>query len=235
MTDTIKQKPDSFGIGATVGGDYLPRTHVEAMTVGAAHPVPLIVGSNASEASLFARFMDYLPTNETVIERFLDGCDPDVGRRLRGAYPGYPGRAACLAFGSDFTFGKVAWEIAAAHGGHAPTYLYRYDYAPRTMAWSGFGATHASELLAVFDVYSTRLGSMLTVAGDRRSARTVSRDVQRRWRSFSRTGIPGDDWPRYSASDRATMIFDRRSRVEFDPTPARRAGVGRRRRPRGEP
>jgi para-nitrobenzyl esterase len=63
----------------------------------------------------------------------------------------------------------------------------------------------------------------LTVAGDRRSARSVSRDVQRRWRSFSRTGVPGDDWPRYTTDEGATMIFDRRSRVESDPTAARRA------------
>jgi para-nitrobenzyl esterase len=141
---------------------------------------------------------------------------------MRASYPGYPHRDACLSFGTDFTFGQHAWQFAEAHGTHAPTYLYRYDYAPRTMNWSGFGATHASELLAVFDVYATRTGSMLTVAGDWRSARDVSRDVQRRWRSFTRAGVPGEDWPRYSCSDRATMIFDRRSRVERDPTPLRR-------------
>jgi para-nitrobenzyl esterase len=227
MTATIEQTPDSFGVGATVGGDYLPHTHVEAMARGEAHRVPLIVGSNATEATLFARLVNYLPTNQPVIETLLASREPDVARALREAYPGYPDRPACLAFGSDFTFGRVAWQIAEAHSFHSPTYLYRYDYAPRTMAWSGFGATHASELLAVFDVYSTRIGSMLTVAGDRGSARTVSRDVQRRWRSFSRTGIPGDDWPRYSVSDRATMIFDRRSRVELDPTPARRQAWAR--------
>jgi para-nitrobenzyl esterase len=140
------------------------------MARGEAHRVPLIVGSNAAEASLFVRFMDYLPTNEPVIENFLAAAEPGVGQRLRAAYPGYPNPAACLAFGSDFTF----------------------------------GATHASELLAVFDVYDTRLGALLTVAGDRRSARRVSRDVQRRWRSFSRSGVPGDDWPRYTTAQRAT-------------------------------
>jgi para-nitrobenzyl esterase len=236
MLETIEKAPDSFGIGATSGADYLPVEPTEAMTTGRAHRVPLIIGSNAKEASLFARFMDHLPTNERVIERLLAGMEPAAAQRMRAAYPGYPHREACLAFGSDFTFGQHAWQFAEAHATHAPTFMYRYDYAPRTMAWSGFGATHASELLAVFDVYSTRLGSMLTVAGDRRSARDVSRDVQRRWRSFSRTGVPGEDWPPYSPSDRATMIFDRRSRVEYDPTPARRqawADVGRARRSEG--
>jgi para-nitrobenzyl esterase len=222
MLETIERTPDSFGIGATSGVDYLPHDPVESMASGRAHRLPLIVGSNAKEASLFARFMDHLPTNQRVIERLLDSSEPALAERMRAAYPGYPRREACLSFGSDFTFGRHAWAFAEAHGTHAPTYLYRYDYAPRTLSWSGFGATHASELLAVFDVYSTRLGSALTVAGDRGSARTVSRDVQRRWRSFSRTGTPGEDWPQYGAADRATMVFDRRSRVERDPTAARR-------------
>jgi para-nitrobenzyl esterase len=222
MTDTIAATPDSFAIGATYGGDYLPYPHVDAMARGDAHPVPLIIGSNATEATLFARFMDHLPTNETVIERYLADAEPAVAQRLRAAYPGYPGKAACLSFGSDFTFGARAWELADAHSVHAPTYHYRYDYAPRALQWAGFGATHATELLAVFDVYGTRLGGLLTMAGDRESARRVSRDVQRRWRSFGKTGVPGHDWPRYTAADRATMIFDRHSRVESDPVCARR-------------
>jgi para-nitrobenzyl esterase len=222
MLETIQATPDSFGIGATSGTDNLPVDPIEAMSTGRSHPVPMIVGSNAKEASLFARFMDHLPTNERVIERWLSGLEPAAAQRMRAAYPGYPHRDACLSFGSDFTFGQHAWQIAEAHSSRAPTYLYRYDYAPRTMAWSGFGATHASELLAVFDVYATRMGSLLTVAGDRRSARDVSRDVQRRWRSFSLAGVPGEDWPRYSVPDRAMMIFDRRSRVERDPTALRR-------------
>jgi para-nitrobenzyl esterase len=193
------------------------------MARGQAHRVPLIIGSNATEASLFAKFMDYLPTNEPVIEKFLAGAEPEVAQGVREAYPGYPSKAACLAFGSDFTFGARAWELAEAHCLHAPTYHYRYDYAPRPLQWTGFGATHGSELLAVFDVYDTRMGGLLTVAGDRGSARSVSRDVQRRWRSFGKTGVPGDDWPRYTTGERATMIFDRRSRVESDPTAARRA------------
>ena len=61
-----------------------------------------------------------------------------------------------------------------------------------------------------------------TAAADRRSALRVSNDVQRRWRSFSRTGVPGDDWPPYTRDDRAVMVFDRRAAVEFDPHADRR-------------
>jgi para-nitrobenzyl esterase len=222
MAETIRETPDTFGIGATSGAAYLPLDPIDAMRRAKAHPVPLIIGNNAMEASLFARFMDYLPTNQPVIDRLLADVEPAAAQRMRCAYPGYPNREACLTFGSDFTFGSVAWQIAEAHGSHVPTYLYRYDYTPRTLAWVGLGATHATELLAVFDIYATKVGSIFTVAGDRRSARRVSRDLQRRWRAFSQRGTPGEDWPRYTDTDRATMIFDRHSRVERDPTPLRR-------------
>jgi para-nitrobenzyl esterase len=129
---------------------------------------------------------------------------------------------ACIQFGGDFAFGSAAWQIAEAHSLHAPTYLYRYDYAPRTLRWSGLGATHATELLAVFDVYRTKFGRLLTAAVDRRSALRVSDDVQSRWRAFSRTGVPGEGWPAYTSADRAVMVFDRRPRVEYDPHADRR-------------
>jgi para-nitrobenzyl esterase len=90
------------------------------------------------------------------------------------------------------------------------------------LRWSGLGATHATELLAVFGVYRTKFGALLTAPVDQRSALRVTNEVQRRWRSFSRTGNPGDDWPAYNDTDRAVMVFDRKSHLEFDPHPERR-------------
>ena len=218
----VRDMPGSFPVGPTVDGDYLPCDPVAAMARGSAHPVPLIIGNNAEEGRLFTRFLKMLPSSEPVIERLLAGVDPVARERITAAYPGYPSPDACLRLGADFAFGSAAWQIAEAHSNHAPTYMYRYDYAPRTLSWSGLGATHATELLAVFDAYRTRFGSLLTVAGDRRSARRVSNNVQSRWRMFGRTGVPGGDWPTYAEPDRAVMVFDRTSRVEFDPTPDRR-------------
>lgn len=132
--------------------------------------MPLIVGTNAEEGRLFTRFLAMLPTNESMVEELLADAEPAVRERITAAYPDYPDRSACIQLGGDFAFGSAAWQIAEAHCAHAPTYLYRYDYAPRTLRWSGFGATHATELLAVFDVYRTRFGALLTAAADRRAA-----------------------------------------------------------------
>jgi para-nitrobenzyl esterase len=222
IDDGMRNMLGAFPIGPVFGDDYLPLDPVEAMRRGKSHPVPLIVGTNAEEGRLFTRFLPLLPTTEPMIEALLAEMDPAARERITGAYPDYPERSACIRLGGDFAFSAAAWEIAQAHGSHAPAYLYRYDYAPRTLRWSGLGATHATELLAVFGIYRTKFGALLSAAADRRSALQVTNEVQRRWRAFSRTGVPGDGWPAYTDADRAVMVFDRKSHLEFDPHPERR-------------
>jgi len=222
IDDGVRDMLGAFPIGPVFGDDYLPLDPVEAMRQGKAHRVPLIVGTNADEGRLFTRWLQLLPTTEPMIEAMLAEVEPAARERITGAYPDYPERSACIRLGGDFAFSSAAWEIAEAHGRHAPAYLYRYDYAPRVLRWSGLGATHATELLAVFGVYRTKLGALLTAPVDRRSALRVTNEVQRRWGAFSRTGNPGDDWPVYTDADRAVMVFDRKSHLEFDPHPERR-------------
>lgn len=222
IDEGMQNRLGSFPIGPVYGDDYLPLDPVEAMRRGAAHRVPLIVGTNADEGRLFTRFLRLLPTTEPMIEALLADTDPAARERITAAYPGYPNSSACIRLGGDFAFGSAAWQIAAAHGSYAPTYVYRYDFAPRLLHWSGLGATHATELLAVFDIYRSKFGALLTAAADQRAALRVSNEIQRRWRSFSRTGVPGDGWPAYTDTDRAVMVFDRKCRVEYDPHPERR-------------
>lgn len=212
----------AFPLGPTYGTDVLPIEPLEAMRSGRALRVPLIVGSNAEEARLFSRFLKLLPLSEGRIESLLATQGIEGRDRITAAYPEYPSSAACVQLGGDFAFTSAVWQLADAHSVHAPTYVYRYDYSPRTLTWSGLGATHATELLAVFDVYRSRFGSVLTAAGDRKAARRVSNDLQNRWRAFGSTGVPGPDWPRYNTTDRPVLVFDRHSRVELDPHGQRR-------------
>ncbi len=167
--------------------------------------------------------------DEPTIEALL--ADADVDSRGTGsptAYPDYPSPAACIRLGGDFAFGTAAWQIAEAHGAHAPTYVYRYDYAPRTLHWSGLGATHATELFAVFDVYRTRFGSLLTAAADRAlGASGQQATCRRRWRAFSRTGGArrGLAAPTPQTSARC-MVFDRQTAARIRPRRRPAPGVG---------
>jgi para-nitrobenzyl esterase len=212
----------AFAVGPTFGTEYLPEDPVSAIRGGRAHPVPLIVGTNADEGRLFTRFLKLLPTNEPAIERLLAQVETDARERILAAYPGYPNNNACVQFGGDFIFGSAVWQIAQAHSAFAPTYVYRFDYATRALKLSGMGATHATELLAVFDVYRSKFGRLLTAGVDARTARNVTDDVQKRWLAFADHGVPGPDWPQYTREERAVLLLDRRRRVVFDPNAQRR-------------
>jgi para-nitrobenzyl esterase len=222
MRHSLSNMLGASAVGPTYGGDYLPLDPFEAMRQGRAHKVPLIVGTNAEEGRLFTRFLKLLPTSEHAIERVLEHTPPEVRERILAAYPQYPDPKACVEFGGDMIFGTAAWQIAEAHAKLAPTFVYRYDFAPRTLHWSGLGATHATELLAVFGIYRSRVGAVLTAGVDQRAAVKVSHQVQTRWQEFARTGAPGVDWPVYNREERPVLVFDRHTHVEYDPNPHRR-------------
>ena len=221
MKNSVNDVLGASAVGPTYGDDFLPLDPFEAMRQGVAHKVPLIVGTNAEEGRLFTRFIKMLPTSEHAIERILAHTPTEVRERILAAYPQYPDPKACIEFGGDMIFGTAAWQIAEAHAKLAPTYVYRYDFAPRTLHWAGLGATHATELLAVFGIYRSRVGALLTAGVDQRAAVKVSHQVQTRWQQFARTGVPGE-WPVYDRDQRPVLVFDRHTHVEYDPNQDRR-------------
>lgn len=214
--------PGALPFGPSVDGTYLPMDPIEAAAAGQTHPVPLIIGTNRVEANLFAKVWDVVPTRPEVINRLFDVRDPSAKKRITSVYEGYPNKQACRAIMGDMVFWAPSVQIAESHSAHAPTYMYRYDYATRILNWAGFGATHATELLAVFGMYDTRIGSTLTLAGDRRAARRVTAQVQGDWLSFARSGAPEPGWEPYTADNRAVRVIDDPVRTEHDPSHDRR-------------
>ncbi len=140
--------------GLTYGVDLLPRHPVEAARAGAVARVPLIIGSNRHEASLFARDKpSMLPTTPANIDRYFARLAPEARARVLAAYPGYPRRRALEAIGADAMFVAPTWAFADAYSAHAPTYVYRFDHAPWTLRALGLGATHGSEIVHIQHSY----------------------------------------------------------------------------------
>lgn len=219
---TLRETPGLHPFGPVVDGDFVPLPPLEAFETGVAHPVPLVIGTNDREGALFPKFLDGLPTSPDRIDRLFAATDPDAKDRVTAAYAGYPDEKAAIDLGGDFTFWYPAIQIAQAHARFAPTYMYRFDYAPRLLRWTGFDATHAVDLLAVFDQTDEPLGRMLTTTGGRRGLRTVAASMQRQWTHFARHGETLPSWPAYDENTRSTMIFDVPQRVENDPQRDRR-------------
>lgn len=94
-----------------------------------------------------------------------------------------------------------------------PAFVYQFDFA--SPVEPARGAFHALDIPFVF---GTLAGSP---AGTGAAARAVSAAMQDRFVAFARTGTPNAPglapWPAYRPRDRATMVFDGRSRVVRDP------------------
>ncbi|MBF6081987.1 carboxylesterase/lipase family protein [Nocardia cyriacigeorgica] len=221
MRASLQERPGFFAAAPVVDGTLLPQAPIDAIAEGNAHRVPLIIGTCNNEGTLFAKFADYaLPTTPQRLHAAID--NPEAEARVRAAYPGYPAPKSAIRAGGDFVFWRPSVEVMAGHSKYAPTYAYRYDYAPRALRLAGIGATHATDLIPVFGVADSPFGRALTAAGGRRGLVSVTRQFQDNWLRFAHTGAPLPSWPAYTEKRRSTLIIDAPSRVEHDPERARR-------------
>jgi para-nitrobenzyl esterase len=106
--------------------------------------------------------------------------------------------------------GQVIEAETRARAG-SPAWVYQVDFAARTEP--ARGAFHSIDIALVFGT----LGAKGALTGTGADARAASAAMQQAFLAFARTGDPGGSWPRYDLAQRATMVFDARSRVEPDP------------------
>jgi para-nitrobenzyl esterase len=198
--------------GLTCGVDLLPRHPIEAARAGAVARVPLIIGSNRNEASMFARDKPpMLPTTPANIDSYFSRQAPRARARVLAAYPHYPRRRAREAIGADAMFVASTWAFADAYSAHAPTYAYRFDHAPWTLRALGLGATHGSEIVHIQHSYDSALGRRMHPLG-RWLPPAVGRRMQRTWLDFATEDWSGGqpwsaDWPCYDTVRRATRVI----------------------------
>jgi para-nitrobenzyl esterase len=226
----------TLAYGLTYGVDLLPQHPVDAARAGALARIPLIIGTNSHEASMFAWTKPpMLPTTTASIDAYIDRVAPDARERLLAAYPDYPRRRALVAFGSDVMFGGPAWAFADAYSAHAPTHMYRFDHFGWSLRMLGLGATHGSEIVHIQHSYGSFPGRKMHPLG-RRLQPSVGQRMQRAWLDFSAKGwvtgeiqwSSGQDWPIYDVERRLTRIIQSaRDKVVADPDSERRkAWVG---------
>ncbi|BBY29617.1 carboxylesterase/lipase family protein [Mycolicibacterium sediminis] len=213
--------------GLTHGVDLLPHHPIDAARMGAVSDVPLIVGTNTHEASMFAWGKPpMLPTTLAGIDAYFARTAPDAQPGVLAAYPAYPRRSALVAIGADAMFGAPTWAFADAYSGRAPTHVYRFDHTTWTLRALGLGATHGSEIVHVQHSYSSYLGRKLHPLG-RRVLPAVGRRMQRTWLDFAkgRLGVQeGGEWPLYDDRDRRTRVIrSTRDDTVADPDRVRRA------------
>ncbi|WP_370063285.1 carboxylesterase/lipase family protein [Mycobacterium sp. MAA66] len=207
--------------GLTYGVDLLPAHPVQAARTGTVHPVPLIIGTNSREASMFAWGRPpMLPTTIAMVDDYFARTAPDAKSAVLQAYTWYPGRRALISVGSDVMFGAPTWAFADAYSAHAATHMYRFDHTTWTLKVLGLGATHGSEIVHIQHSYGSFMGRLLHPLG-RQVQPSVGRRMQRTWLEFAKAEIA--DWPAYDTDRRATRVIGSgRDETVADPDQVRR-------------
>ena len=221
---TPDEYPGAFCLAPVVDGRLVPRHPLTAFRDGTAHRVPLIIGTNDREGTIFRGRIDILPRSVPRIEAVLARGTPESRDMIAQAYPGLPGGALAPDFGGDYAFWYPCVAVAERHARYAPVYFYRFDVAPRLLKLMRLDATHGLELFALFEQGDAPLTRRMTSLGGRKAFSSAGERMRDAWLLFADVGTPPEWWPRYTEPERLTLIIADPDRVESDPrAPRRRA------------
>ncbi|MGG7464864.1 carboxylesterase/lipase family protein [Plantibacter sp. YIM 135347] len=214
--------PGTFPLAPVVDGSFVREHPMRAFAAGRAHRIPLIIGTNDREGTLFRGRIDILPRSAGRIRAVFENAPEAARSPMRDAYPSLPARAAAADFAGDYAFWYPSVRVADLHSRYAPVHAYRFDVAPRLLRIVGLDATHGIEMHALFDEVDSTFGRTMTALGGRESYSAAGSRMRNAWLRFAVGRPPADDWPRYTEDERRTLIIGAVDRVEADPRSGRR-------------
>jgi para-nitrobenzyl esterase len=185
--------------------------------------VPLLIGSNKDEATLFLTGRkDFLTQTDASFADAVRKAYPAEAERvaaaIRSAYPDYspPYRIAALMTAQMFWLNSIVLAERKIAQRAAPVYMYRMDWGSPVNDGL-LKAAHAMELSFVFGTYD----AIRHFVGPGDGPARMASQMHPAWVAFAKTGDPNTSplphWPIYDTQSRSTMIFDLQSRVEKDP------------------
>ena len=198
-----------------IDGLILPMSPFQAFREGKEHDVPLLVGSNSDEASLFWPHMpsplieyrerepDASQMKELIQFEFREdacliadvysgimNCDPMAQQDLLG----------------DSLFGAPAFYYASLHSRkNTNTFLYYFNQVPPSSKQTA-GAYHAAEIGYVFDIKSP-------VFPKSQQGKRLAKIMSRTWAQFAKTGNPNKTdlpvWDAFQDESAGWMVYGR--------------------------
>jgi para-nitrobenzyl esterase len=210
------------GFNPVIDGNHLPAGPFEPVAPALSAQIPLMIGTNKDEMTLFFALapgidgMDDTALRERV-RMFVGESGDAILKAYRRARPHDAGRDILLAIASDHGVRIPSLITAdrkvAQHG--APVFVYLFCWETPVLG-GRLKSPHALEIPFVFDTVQSS-----AITGDAPTRFALAERMSKTWIVFARSGNPNNDaipdWPAYSADRRSTMIFDDACRVENDP------------------
>jgi para-nitrobenzyl esterase len=212
--DLVKATTDD-DIDAVVDGWVLPQSVYSIFAQGKQNDVPVVVGSNANEGTIFAP-----PGGSITPDEFAANAKKRYGTFSDDFLKIYPAGAsdaeATASYFAAIRDGEIAWDMRiwarmAAKTGHHRAYRYYFSRVPPGRG-ERLGAFHGSELAYVFGNFPYRISYQ---DWDRQLAETM----ETYWTNFARSGDPNGAgltaWPIYDATKDNVLEFGDTVAVAF--------------------
>jgi para-nitrobenzyl esterase len=187
-----------FQTSATVDGWVFPQDVATIFRTGKQNDVPVLIGSNANEGSIFTPETTTGQSFRAQSQRRY-GADADAFLKLYPFASDQEARAAQAASMRDQTFGweMRTWARLQTATGKSKVYLYYFSYVPPLPNAAWLGAQHGAEIPYAFDWPNGKHSPQVAwTDGDRKLADQVSSY----WVNFAATGDPnGKNLPRWTA------------------------------------
>jgi para-nitrobenzyl esterase len=200
---------NGFQTSATVDGWVFPQDVMTIFKNGKQNDVPVIIGSNADEGSIFTPATVTGASFKQQTERQY-GADAATVLKLYPFTSDHEARAAQAAAMRDRTFGweMRTWARLQTQTGKSKVYLYYLSHVPPLPNAEWIGAQHGAEIPYAFNWPNGTLSAAVPwTDADRKLAEQVSSY----WVNFAATGDPNGGnlpkWTAYSAKDDQAMGF----------------------------
>ena len=200
-------------IGPILDGVIAKENVPDAFVAGRQAKVPLIVGGNSFEASLFG---DILQKPDFILARLGDKRDQAV--KLYG--DGDEGKAAANLTTLSQVIEPNRFQARETVKAGAPAWLYYFSYLPAAIRASAPGAGHGYEIAYVFDRLTKtdihvppgqRWQGVELIPAATPEDEAIAKAMHAYWVAFAKTGKPGGaggvEWPAVTASEDPVMEF----------------------------
>ena len=183
-----------------IDGTDVPAAPPSLLQSGNLMKVPVIIGTNRDEGTLFEKVLTPVVTDADytaeMMAPFAAQTQAVLGRYPSSSFP-TPGDAAAAVYGDNvFTCDtrRIARALAAAG---VPVWRYHFEHLPEMPLFGGVGVHHAAELAFVFENRFMAAAEL-----------PLAEQIETWWTNFAKTGDPGSDWPSYDATTDRHLVID---------------------------
>ena len=209
------------GFNPVIDGSYFPGGPFNPDAPSVSAHVPLMIGSNKDEQSLFLGHLPWV-TGATfdnlsaAMKPVLGDRSAEIVAKYHAAQPDLPADQLGLILMGELGQRLPSLQMAERKLALKAADVFVYLFAWETPVLGGrLRACHTLEIPFVFNTVEAA-----AITGSDPSRLPLGKTMAGAWIAFAKTGNPG--WPAYDTTERPTMVFDLESRVENDPFGAER-------------